>query len=71
MKTAIQASLQAFFSEVPVVSQNLSKNSYASAIYYTVDPTTGSFVHNFVLAYPLGDILINDGEIATFGGIDT
>lgn len=69
MRLAIIESLKAFFEEVPVVGENLSKNSYASAIYSTVDPETGNFVTNFVLAYPLGDILVADNEIATFSGV--
>jgi len=70
MRVAIEASLKAFFEEVPIVGQNLSKSSYASAIYYTVDPATGDFVTNFVLAYPLGDILVGEDELATFGQIN-
>lgn len=68
MRAAIVESLKAFFSEVPVVGQSLSRSSYSSAIYYTVDPETGNFVNNFVLAYPVADIPIADGEIATFPG---
>lgn len=69
MRDAIKASLQAFFREVPIVGQSLSKNSYTSAIYYTVEPSTGQTINNFVLAYPIGDILVNDDEIAICGEI--
>ncbi len=68
MRAAIVESLKAFFAEVPTVGQALSRASYSSAIYYTVDPETGNFVNNFVLAYPIADIPIADGEIATFPG---
>jgi uncharacterized phage protein gp47/JayE len=69
MQAAVLASLQAFFSEIPVVSENLSKNSYASAIFSTIDSATGASVKNFVLAYPLGDVLVSSGEIATLGTV--
>lgn len=68
MRQAIVDSLKAFFAEVPIVGQSLSRNSYTSAIYYTVDPATGQLVDNFVLAEPIGEIPIASGELATFEG---
>jgi len=64
MREAIKINLEAFFAEVPVVGQFLSTYSYQSAINDTVNPETGEFIEDFVLAYPLGSVPVASHEIA-------
>jgi uncharacterized phage protein gp47/JayE len=69
LQAAILASLQALFQEVPIVGQTLSKYAYQSAIYQTVDPTSGQFVTGFTLITPTGDITISPGQLAILGTV--
>jgi len=69
MRDAIQKSLEAFFSEVPVVGKMLSEKAYNSAIYSTVDPSTGQLLNNFTLAEPIGNKIPLGNEIYVLGTI--
>lgn len=69
MRQAINNSLEAFFSEVPAVGEKLSSKAYNSAIYYTVDPSTGELVKSFTLAEPIGDKIPKPSEIYVLGTI--
>jgi uncharacterized phage protein gp47/JayE len=69
MKSAITESLKALFAEVPIVGQSLSQYSYQSAIYQTVDPSSGKFVTSFSLSDPIGDIAVGAGGLAIFNSI--
>jgi len=69
MQDAITASLQAMFKDVPIVGQNLSEYAYLSAIFQTVDPTTGKFVTSFTLTSPTGDISVGSDELPIFNSV--
>lgn len=69
MQDAIRANLKAMFSEVPIVGHDLSRYSYQSAIFQSVDPTNGQFVTNYTLSTPTTDIPINKNELAILGNI--
>jgi len=69
MKSAITASLEQFFEEVPDVGINVDEDKYRSAIISTIDTDTGDQLKTFTLITPIGDIVVNEGEIATLASV--
>lgn len=69
MKSAITENLTQFFKEGTSVGENVTSDAYRSVIFNTIDTTNGARVEEFVLNNPSGDILVNDGEIATLGNV--
>lgn len=69
MQSAISANLQQFFDERVDVETNIDEDAYRSAIFNTVDTTTGSTVQTFALSAPSGDVVITTGEIGTLGNV--
>lgn len=67
MRESIAANIQQFHDEQTTVSVNVDEDAYRSAIKNTVDLSTGSIVNSFELSNPVGDIVIESGEIATKG----
>ena len=68
MRTAIENSLVALFSEQVNVGEALQSHAYIAAIWQTVD-ATGALVLDFDLSSPTADIAIAEGEIPTLGTI--
>lgn len=69
MRSAIEASLEAFFEEDTDVGVNLDEDAYRSAIFNTVDTETGAVVRTFTLSAPSGDVSIGIGEIGILGNV--
>lgn len=69
MQTAINENLKAFFRENTTVSENLLAVAYNAAIYRTIDPETGISVRNFALSNPIGDIVVQSGELPILGNV--
>ena len=69
MQNAIEANLEAFFTEDTSVGKDVLKTAYESAIFRTIDTETGSVVESFTLSAPTTDITINEGQIAILGTI--
>lgn len=70
MKASINASLAAFFAERVGVDQKVESDAYRSAIFNTVDTTTGEVVVSFELSTPGGDVFnAGTGNISTLGSI--
>lgn len=69
MQTAIEANLQQFFEESTIVAVDIDEDAYRSAIKNTVDTQTGDTVDNFTLSEPVGDVVINSGELGTLGTV--
>jgi uncharacterized phage protein gp47/JayE len=70
MRSAITASLEAFFEENTTVSQNVLQDQYRSVIYRTIDTTTGDRVRSFTLTTPSGDIAVESGQLPILGNIE-
>ena len=69
MQNAITASLQQFFEEVPEVGIDVDEDQYRSAIISTIDTDTGDQLQTFTLITPIGDIPVDEGEIATLASV--
>lgn len=69
MQTAIQQNLAAFFEDSIDFATTITEASYLGAIQNTQDLVTGDFLISFSLNAPSGDIVINNGEIATLGDV--
>ena len=69
MRVAISEQLKLFFANNTSVGVNVVADAYRSAIFNTVDPSTGSRVTGFTLAAPGGAITISAGRIATLGTV--
>lgn len=69
MKTAVEDSLNQFFSERPTMGVDVDSDAYRSAIFNTIDPANGDEVTTFTLSAPTGDITIAAGEIGTLGTV--
>ncbi|MFK5284322.1 hypothetical protein ACI3PL_32550, partial [Lacticaseibacillus paracasei] len=63
MQQAIKDNLTYMFQESATVGSDLDEAAYLSAIYQTVDLTTGATVDLFSLSAPSGDITVADGEL--------
>jgi uncharacterized phage protein gp47/JayE len=68
MRAAIIANLQALFAEQTAPGQDLTEDTYRSAIRITTD-TSGQAVQTFILSDPAGDISVNTTEIPTLGTV--
>ena len=69
MQSAITASLEQFFEEVPEVGVDVDEDKYRSAIISTIDTDTGSQLQTFTLSTPIGDIAVGEGGIATLSSV--
>ncbi len=69
MQSAIVSTLELFFRENSTLATSIQSIAYQSAIFNTVDPTTGEKVTAFVLSTPTGTILVGDGELALLGSV--
>lgn len=69
MHEAITANLQQLFDERVNVGEDVTEDAYRSAIFNTVDTTTGDIVSGFTLSAPSGDVAIADGEIGVLGTV--
>lgn len=75
MQSAIEATLDLFFREnsntstVETGALTIKKVAYDSAIFNTVDPTSGEQVTDFILATPTGDISIPIGSLGVLGAV--
>lgn len=69
MQTAITQSLQQFFREQVEVGKDIVEDSYQCAIFGTIDSETGDRITSFTLSAPVGDIIINPGEMPVLGTI--
>lgn len=70
MQSAVTASLNQFFREQTVVSETLDQDAYRSAIFNTIDPDTGDLVTSFELSSPVGDVIIQNGELPVLGTVN-
>lgn len=69
MRSAVAATLQAFFEDTVDFEADVTEASYLGAIAATQDLQTGDFIVSFTLSTPSGDISVSDGEIATLGNV--
>jgi len=69
MKDAVTNNLIALFIDETSLGQDIVEAFYESTIFQTIDPATGDKVTDFDLATPVGDIVINDAELAIIGTI--
>ena len=69
MQSAIKANLRQFFDERTSVGVNVDQDAYRSAIFNTVDTTTGEVVATFPLSSPTSDVVISSGEIGILGNV--
>ena len=69
MRSAVAATLQAFFDDTVDFEETVTEASYLGAIASTQDLQTGDFIVSFTLSTPSGDISVSDGEIATLGTV--
>ncbi len=69
MQNAVTDSLEEFFKNKPIVGEVVDEDAYRSAIFNTVDTTTGDVVTTFTLSDPPTDIAIISGELAILGSV--
>ncbi len=69
LRAAVEANIAQFHEEQTEVGVNVDEDAYRAAIINTVDPDTGDTVASFSLASPVGDIVVNSGEIAIKGSV--
>jgi uncharacterized phage protein gp47/JayE len=69
MQASISASLALFFKERTEVGEDLTQTAYDSAIFNTIDTSTGERVASFTLSAPSGDVTIASGKLPTLGTI--
>jgi len=70
MRTAIRASLTDFFATVPEVGVAVQEDAYRSAIFNTLDPSTGNRVTSFSLSSPAaGNLTATGAQIRTLGSV--
>ncbi len=69
MRTAIEDQLSAFFEDTVDFEQTVTENSYLGAIQNTQDLDTGELLLSFSLSAPVGDIVVDSGEIAVLGDV--
>jgi len=69
MQSAIKANLRQFFDERTSVGVNVDQDAYRSAIFNTIDTTTGEVVATFTLLSPASDVVISSGEIGILGNV--
>lgn len=66
LQSAINDSLKQLIIDESNVSENLTEDAYRSAIFRTVNPETGEFVKSFALSQPVGDVVINTGQLPRY-----
>lgn len=69
MRDAIDQNLDQFYEEQTTVGVDIDEDAYRAAIKNTVDPDTSDTVQSFELSEPVGDIVINSGQIGTKGAV--
>ena len=69
MQNAIKTSLQVLFDEYVDVGTSVASPSYLSAIWQTVDLTTGDMVQAFTIPSPSGTITVTSDQIAQLGNV--
>lgn len=69
MKTAVEANLAQFFLEETFVGVDVQQVAFQSAIFNTIDDSTGESLTAFALTSPSADITIASGEIGTLGTV--
>lgn len=65
MKTSIENELKDLFFRTEE-GVDVTQDEYRTAIYNTIDISTGERVQSFSLSTPSGDIVVSDGELAIF-----
>jgi len=70
MRDSIIGQLEEFFKTRTEVGENINEDAYRTAIFNTVDTTTGDPIESFELNAPSGDIIINNDEIGILGTVD-
>lgn len=69
MRSAINENIAQFHEEQTTVGVNVDQDAYRAAIKNTIDTDTGDIVQSFELSQPIGDIIINSGEISIKGTV--
>lgn len=69
MRTAVELQLQAFFEDTVDFEQTVTEAAYLGAIQNTQDLQTGDVLRSFSLTAPVGDIVVEGGQIATLGAV--
>ena len=69
MQAAIINSLTAFFQDDTVVGADITEAAFDSAVYQTVDLTTGQRLTDFTITIPASTVTIATGEIGTLGSV--
>lgn len=70
MKQSIQNRLIEFFNTQPGVGETITEDQYRCVIQATIDSETGETLQDFTLNLPVGDIVINTGELAALGTVN-
>lgn len=69
MREAIEANLKNYFTEFPLIGEDINEDAYRSIIFNTVDTATGDVVKTFTISAPTGSIVVTAGQIATLGTV--
>lgn len=69
MRSAVELQLQAFFEDTVDFEQTVTEAAYLGAIQNTQDLQTGDVLRSFSLTAPVGDIVVEGGQIATLGTV--
>jgi uncharacterized phage protein gp47/JayE len=69
MRAAIEASIEQFAAEYPTPGLDIVQAAYDSAIFNTVDPSTGEHVVSYTLDSPSGTEVVAAGDIFTISAI--
>ena len=69
MRTAITASLTAFYRDEVTFETDVTEDKYKSAISNTIDPDTGDTLDSFTLTTPSGDITVGLVSLGVLGTV--
>jgi uncharacterized phage protein gp47/JayE len=69
MRAAIEANLEAFYTDEVDFETTITQDKYRAAIINTIDPETGDTLDSFTLSTPTGDINIGTDEIGVLGSV--
>lgn len=69
MRNSIEENLKQFFATKVERGSTIYADAYRSAIFQTVDTTTGESVNNFTLSAPTGNVTILSSQIGVLGTI--
>ena len=69
MQNAVEENLKAFFFEKSQLGEDMKEDIYKTAIFTTVDPSTGETVQDAVITSPVGTIVVGEGELAILGNV--